>query len=377
MKLILFIGHHKAGSTALQAALARNCRALLRHDVLYPAVDSSGLAMLAGFASGRIGAMQRRTWPIPLNYREGHNALAFRMWSPNGVPDIHLPLPGKDEIGRTITAQIEAFRPKTMVLAAEVFSNFGARGTDLIRELVGMFPQIDDIHVIASLRRVDDYLVSWYGQRLKFGTILKPLADTVPRHYQRGVHFDYRLMLEPWMTALPEARFTIQSYDEVLAQGGSVKNFFKLAGLKPPPPWQTSRRLNTSVHPGLIEFIRRANIQLSRQDALRFREIVSKIALNDALPPAKEIEMFGPVARAKMLRVFAPIHDWLSEVTGHQAFFPDIDALGHCRAIPEHALWDRLKTQLLSRSALREDTVLSPFLDGITFLPNIPNLSSE
>ncbi|WP_434289829.1 hypothetical protein [Celeribacter sp. SCSIO 80788] len=373
MKLILFIGHHKAGSTALQAALARNCRALLRQDVLYPAVESSGLAMLAGFASGRIGTMERRTWPIPLNYREGHNALAFRMWSPDGVPDIHMPLPDKEEIARTIAAQIEAFRPKAVVLAAEVFSNFGARGTDLIRELVAMFPQIDDIHVIASLRRVDDYLVSWYGQRLKFGTILKPLADTVPRHYQKGVHFDYRLMLEPWMTALPEARFTIQSYDEVLAQGGSVKNFFKLAGLKTPPPWQASRRLNTSVHPAMIEFIRRANIQLSREDARRFRTIVSKIALNDALPPAKEVEMFGPVARAKMLRVFVPIHDWLSEVTGRQAFFPDLDALGRCRAIPEHALWEEVKIRLLSQPDLRRDEVLSPFLEEITLIPHQPS----
>ncbi|WP_460272894.1 hypothetical protein [Celeribacter sp. ULVN23_4] len=368
MKLILFIGHHKVGSTSLQAALARDCRALLRRGVLYPAVESAGLAMLAGFASGRIGLRARLSYPIPLNYREGHNALAFRMWSPKGVPEFHQPLPDKAEMFRTITAQIDAFRPHTVILAAEVFSNFGAKGTGLIRELLSALPRFDTVHVIATLRPVDDYLVSWYGQRLKFGTILKPLSATVPRHYLKGVHFNYRLMLEPWREVLPEARFTIQTYAEVLAQGGSVRNFFKQTGLR--APLRLGQKINKSVHPALIEFIRRANITLSPPDARQFRDIAAGPDLAAGLTPRDEIEMFGPLARANMLRLFEPQQDWLSKITGRDAFFPDVHRLGQCRTVPEHDTWAEVRRRLLSLPAIRDHPGLSTFAKDIALSPH-------
>ena len=45
MKVILYIGHHKVGSTSLQVFLARNWAALAREGTLYPSVENRGYAL--------------------------------------------------------------------------------------------------------------------------------------------------------------------------------------------------------------------------------------------------------------------------------------------------------------------------------------------
>ena len=57
MKAAFFIGHHKTGSTSLQAFLAANYHRLISEGILYPATESEGIvsnlaAALAGGDSG-------------------------------------------------------------------------------------------------------------------------------------------------------------------------------------------------------------------------------------------------------------------------------------------------------------------------------------
>ena len=51
--------------------------------------------------------------------------------------------------------------------------------------------------------------------------------------------------------------------------------------------------------------------------------------------PNREIEMFGASLRAELAEKFAPIHAYLSELTGKDAFFPDIDEMTKPLPIPE------------------------------------------
>ena len=44
MKIIIYIGHHKVGSTALQVFLSQNWLALVRAGILYPSVETSGFS---------------------------------------------------------------------------------------------------------------------------------------------------------------------------------------------------------------------------------------------------------------------------------------------------------------------------------------------
>ncbi|MDN3713792.1 hypothetical protein QWZ10_22215 [Paracoccus cavernae] len=74
MKVILFIGHFKTGSTSLQRFLSRNFHALLKAGILYPSVESQGVAHnMAALRNGR-----DFDWiSDKLNVTEPHNALAL------------------------------------------------------------------------------------------------------------------------------------------------------------------------------------------------------------------------------------------------------------------------------------------------------------
>ena len=75
MKVAFFIGHHKTGSTALQSYLASHYLALLQAGILYPAVESKGVANNLKILLHR----QEDTDPTDLNIREPHNALGSRL----------------------------------------------------------------------------------------------------------------------------------------------------------------------------------------------------------------------------------------------------------------------------------------------------------
>lgn len=76
-----------------------------------------------------------------------------------------------------------------MILCAEVFSNFAAADVRLIELLKTAF-DVSDVTIVATLRRPDDYLISWHGQRLKFGHTVPALRDDAVGQYGRTIHFD-------------------------------------------------------------------------------------------------------------------------------------------------------------------------------------------
>ena len=344
MQVILFVGHHKVGSSALQTYLSQNALALLRQGILYPATESQGLATLLERA---MSGGDRPDVPMPVNMTEAHNALAFRMISEANktpVPALHKGLPGTPAMFKTIERQIEIFEPKVVILAAEVFANFAAISPAMITRL-GTFFEGADITITATLRRIDDYLISWHGQRLRFGQAPRALPDALG-HYYQNIHFDYRKMLSGWIEQMPEARLRLRPYDKVMASGGSVQDFMSLAGLPMPTDPARARRVNESLHRGLIEIARRGNAAL--EPAVAHRLFLSLLQLGPKLdlPPAAEVEMFGATARSDLVERFAPIHDWLSEIND-APFFADITDIARLRPQPEpevtHVALERLR----------------------------------
>lgn len=332
MQVILFVGHHKVGSSALQTYLSRNALALLRQGILYPATESQGLATLLERA---MSGGDRPDMPMPVNMTEAHNALAFRMISEvnkTPVPPLHKGLPGTPAMFKTIERQIEIFEPKVVILAAEVFANFAAISPDMIARLRKFFDGAE-ITITATLRRIDDYLISWHGQRLRFGQAPRALPDAL-EHYYQNIHFDYRKMLSGWIEQMPEAQLRLRPYDKVMASGGSVQDFMSLAGLPVPTDPAKARRVNESLHRGLIEIARRGNGAL--EPAVAHRLFLSLLQLGSELdlPPAAEVEMFGAAARSDLVERFAPIHDWLGKITG-APFFSDFNDVARLRPQPE------------------------------------------
>lgn len=322
LNLILFIGHHKVGSTSLQDFLARNSVALAREGILYPFVETEGLAYVAAQASDH----PKIKSALPINIREPHNALAFKMMAEsNGreIPDYHENLPSTKQMFLAIQNQIRFSSPHTVILAAEVFANFNATDPKLIKKLVAQFPDTN-VTIFATLRRIDEYIASWHGQRLKFGHKLPRLSENGVKSYAKSIHFDYRLMLEGWVSALPEANVILRNYTDVIRNGGSVNDFFQQNGIELPANVEPERRVNDSFHRATYEIARRANLELAPDTASVLRKALRKAPAKLGLPASNKIDLFGQKNRKELASAFSSIDAYLASIARKEFFFPDL-----------------------------------------------------
>ena len=354
--MVLFIGHHKVGSTSLQDYLARNAAALSRAGILYPFVDFEGAACMAAAAAGH----SLPEGSLPINIREPHNALAFRMLAEhkNGsVPGYHKRLPALSQMLHAIRQQVLYSDPHTVILAAEVFANFNATAPQLIAQLRDQFDGAE-FTVVATLRRIDEYLASWHGQRLKFGHKVPPLrGDKGVALYTDGIHFDYRLMIEGWLQAMPEARIILRDYAEVRAAGGSVVDFISQTGLQLPGGLAPERRENDSFHRGVYELARRGNGAMVDRKAGLLRQQLRKLTPQLELPPSNDIELFGADVRAELVERFRPVDQYLGEVMGRSGFFTDLDAALEPLEWDEMEVYAQLLSKLKTLPAFEDDKV--------------------
>ena len=333
MTVAFFIGHHKTGSTALQTYLATNYLTLLREGILYPAVDAEGSASnLAAALKGADDQVDHSR----MNVREPHNALAFRLLNEANefpVPNWHPNLPQGFQMLHLIEAQIAALNPKHVVICSEVMSRFAEKGwRKTLPRLQNRFGE-RDCTIVLNLRRIDEYLASWHLQRLKFGTVIKPLRQGAHETYYAGVHFRFDQIVDRWSKAFPDARMRVRNYDDVMASGGSVQDFFTQAGIDYLPA-EANDRLNTSIPYAMAEIVRQANIQIP-DDCRRVLNYVLDAMKRVPYAPNAEVELYGPIHRPAMAKAFAPVHKSLSAHVGLDGFFPDMAEAETCRPMPE------------------------------------------
>lgn len=334
MKLILYIGHHKVGSTALQAFLAQNAHRLMQDGILYPGVDPRGLIHMLRQSLG----MTAKAAHLPPRLREPHSALAYRMIadvSRRQVPPQFHETPPLPQMIDTLKVQMARLNPETVILCTEVFSTFGEVTPALVDQLINFFPKLSGIQIYCALRRPDQYLVSWHGQRMKAGEQLDPLARSW-KEYLHTVHLDYTMVIEPWIKRCPEARITLRDYADVMADdGNSVRDFRRHSGLKWPAKLIPPPRTNFSLHRGVQEIARLANNALGEQEAHDLRAFLMECGKWIELPPNGQIDMLGQTARAKIAARFDPVHARLGEITGKSPFFGAYAEITKSPPIPE------------------------------------------
>ena len=355
MKVILYIGHHKVGSTALQLFLAQNWTRLAQAGILYPAVESRGFASnLARALKGRDRAGEE-----DVNIREPHSALAYKMMSEvsehRKVPVQFKRLPASGQMILAIQNQLRKLAPDTVILCSEAFANFGQVKPALIERLAGAFPKAE-IEIYCALRRPDDYLISWHNQRLKVGERLDRLSQGGAEAYFDNIHFNFRTVVEPWVRLLPQARLILRPYDAIMAAGGSTQDFMDQVGAAFPDGLIPAGRANKSLPRAAMEIVRRANRDLAEGDAHALRQFL--LRAEDLLTPAPnaDVEMFGAALRARLAERFAPIHAWLSDLAGQGGpFFADLDAMTEPRPIPEDSAMAALLAQIDPASLPRKE----------------------
>ena len=166
MKLVIFIGHFKTGSTSIQSFLSSNFLRLLQAGILYPSVESQGMARnLQVVLSGR----DMPTIGDSLNIIEPHNALALKLKTEedrHGVPSYYPNLPSGFQMLEALNNQISAIDPKSVILCSEVFALFGlTEKKESIKRLARRFAH-HEVTIYCNLRRPDEYISSWHRQRL-------------------------------------------------------------------------------------------------------------------------------------------------------------------------------------------------------------------
>lgn len=330
MKVIIYIGHHKVGSTALQAYLAQNWLPLAQSGILYPAVEGLGFAANLAETLGR-----KAVAPQNVVVREPHSALAYRMIadaSKRVVPKQFRGLPAASQMIRSISKQVEAISPHTLVLCSEAFSNFGQVAAEKITDLCNAFPGAE-FQIYCALRRPDDYLTSWHGQRLKVGELARPLAGTGAQQYYNSIHFDYRMVLEEWVARVPKAKISVRNYADILAVGGSSEDFVAQTGLNLPEGMTAPGRANASLPLAAFSLMERAIADLKGPEIHKLSVYLQKHGR--ALSPISngEVELFGAKQRQQMFKDFQPSEAYLRQLTGRPAFFEDLEQMVEPRQI--------------------------------------------
>jgi len=347
MKAICHIGHHKTGTTTLQAFLSQNSDRLLRGGTLYPWVETEGAsrALAKAIDGGDQGEI------LSLNIREAHNALAFRMLADTlpawQVPSYHENLPHSRQMLLAISNQIAALRPDLIVLCSEVMSNFGKIAADQIPRLRNeALAAAEHFTLWCTLRRPDEQLVSWHGQQIRLGQAPAPLCDPEHGLNLNWLHVDYRGVIEPWLKQIPETELILRPYREALAAGGSVDDFMRGAAIGKTADLLPVPLLNIGQKPAVVSLLRLGNAQLPEPLALQLADLIGPLTKDMALAATSEVEFLGADARARLVAHFGPIHDWLSQVSGRARFFTDIDDMAVCRPIPENEALQSLLDQL-------------------------------
>lgn len=380
MHVHFHIGHHKTGTTSLQAFLALNAPLLIRRGILYPWVESQGAALAVANAGSRARFMGRtamaainrklgrdqtgsRRDVLPINVREAHNALAFRMLADQvdhwQVPSYHKELPHSAQMLIGLRNQLTYLQPDHVVFCSEVMSHFGIAAPDQIGRLMQAVGG-DARTLWCTLRRPDEQAVSWHGQLIRFGQAPLPLSHPDGLNLD-WLHFDYQRTLQPWIDQMPGCKVMLRPYRETLAAGGSVEDFVQNSGIRFPRALLPAPKLNVSLPPAVLVLMRRANHDLPQPLRREFGNRLMRLSDGLKLASSREVEMIGAENRRRMFDAFQPIHAYLNGLSGRTAFFDDLDGMLDTKPMTEE-LAVRQFFDLLPQSALSR--VDNPELQG-------------
>lgn len=262
-RVVLHVGSHKTGSTAIQHALAENRALLASHGLIYPFLQHSEPA---------------------------HHGLMTR-WNPDLAQ--YRPKDGAEAAWRDI-ARRHARSPGTLVLSSEEFSRaHGAHATDFawIRDALAEFESID---VVCLLRDQISFVQSAYLQHCK--KVARPAGrerrlSPWDRYVQRalgvgtasGLTLDYNLLYDRLLEVFAPERIHLIPYARAQARPqGVVAAVLERAGCALDPARLTvssGGRLNVTSDPLSVWAAAQVSAPYAPPDSLveRAREIVGRL----------------------------------------------------------------------------------------------------
>jgi hypothetical protein len=228
MKLILHIGVHKTGSTAIQHWMSENWDLLAGKRLLYP------------FAYMVNAGHHELAWALGKRSRKSSSAAT------------------PQEIVHSILEEAETARAETIVLSSEAFERLKKPEIENLKALFRGLPA----EIIVYLRRQDDALLSIYNQRVKSsanrycGTL-----GELARNSKVLSRLDYRALTERWSEVFGADALRVKIYDQDrFPEGNVIPDFLANFGIVLEGQLTTQHKdINRSIDPLSTEIIRRLN----------------------------------------------------------------------------------------------------------------------
>ena len=180
MELIIHIGPHKTGTTAVQTAFSRSSSVLRKAGVLYP----------------------RLHWR-----QQAHHHLAFALKGkpiPGGeLPDLN------SEIGALCQA-IAQFDGKKVLISSEEFFTCPAKSLERLKDRLEV-----PVRVVCFLRRPDAFLVSCYNQKVKQpgNGFSAPLRRFLSEPDKIAPEMDYLGAVNTWADVFGVSNIIVETYE--------------------------------------------------------------------------------------------------------------------------------------------------------------------
>jgi hypothetical protein len=299
-RLVLHIGAHKTGTTAVQGAFVDAFDALLARRVLYPRAGrrGPGHAQLAG---------EVQFTEAPVTSAPSHQG---------------------------VLEEVREAEPGTLVLSSEHFTP--AFGGFLVDWAVALRDELRprEVLVVGYVRPQWEYIESSYAQEVKVGLTSVPFAEYLDRSLETGAHFDYVRKFERWRNAFGED-LAIRPYAKRLMHGRDVvADFWRHVGLGRPPeaqPRYANRRPGARATEMLRALSARIGERAPRREILRRAQRRIERSLPDDPP-------FAPLTPELVERVVERfsdsnarfVHDFMGGA--HAELFEPPDAAGKSAA---------------------------------------------
>lgn len=314
-KLVLHIGTHKTGTTAIQGTLDCNRSLLQRNGVIYPWFAS---------AKKRKGSTVKRLWATGWNYLAQTGLLSPVIGSSTGhhgllSPWIELP---EDMLTATPPmallkqlSEAHANSARSVLLSSEEFSRSHAgrngKGPDLA-EIRNKIAPFREIQIVCFLRHQIPFLQSLYLELSK--TLVPPdpdklCAQAIRSGYGAGMFMDFNLLRDRLVAAFPSDQLTFIDYGHAnqspqgvtgallgVAGHGAVASKLHRPG---------KRRANVSQPPLAVWVANQiTESKLPRRTLLN----LVKATLRDHYGPNPDTTIFTREERSRMAAHFKPLN---------------------------------------------------------------------
>jgi len=221
LNLILHVGIHKTGTTAIQSFLSLNKELLKKHGFYFPQVDC---------------IVENK----PYHLRE-----ALLINNRHEYEEI---------INRIITSAKDA-NCHTVILSDEDFQIFAHKGNNNL----GILKHFFNVELLMYIRRQDRYSESAYGFSILWyssRTTIEPdnLLDLFP-----ALNYDY--LLKRWENLFGIDNINLKVYDNLISNGDLINDFISLLNISTNEDWvkPTKDLSNITFNKHILEFLKRIN----------------------------------------------------------------------------------------------------------------------